>query len=428
MSLRITNGLVVTQNGTREIIKADILVEDGKISKIGDVTSADETIDATGCAIIPGLINLHSHVSMTLMRGIADDVHLNEFLKKTFEVDARRTSEDIQIGAELGTMEMIRSGSTSFLDLYYSEDEIAKAVQRSGMRGYLGWAVLDEEMTTQKGNPLHNCADFISSHRSMDRITPLVAPQGIYVCSEETLVKAMELADKENTLLHMHLSETRMEVYEHQKKTGKRPVEWLDDIGFLSKRFIAAHGVWLTLNEVRTLARNDVKVVHCPVSNMKLATGGTAPLPEMFDNNMIVGLGTDGCSSNNSLDMFGEMKTCALLHKAHRWDATVLPAQKVFDMATVEGAKALDRSDEIGSIEVGKKADFAILDLKRPNMQPFSKETLVSNIVYSCKADNVRDVLVDGQVLMRDRDLVTMDEREILDKVHNAAKKLLESD
>ncbi len=356
-SLLIKNGLVVTQNAERDILKADILVENGRIASIGKGGEADEVIDAKGCAIIPGLINAHTHISMTLMRGIADDVNLEKFLEKTFKVDAMRTPEDIRIGAELGAIEMLGSGCTSFLDMYYGQDEIAGAVTDSGIRGFLGWVVLDEQFTTQKGSPLKNCESFIDNHAGKERIHPLVALQGVYVCSEDTLLGAKDLAYKKNTLLHMHLSETRKEVYDHQAKTGKRPAHWLHDIGFLCDKFLAAHCAWLTMGEMRMMADSGVSAAHCPVSNMKLASGFEAPVPEMQSLGMPVGLGTDGCSSQNRLDMWGEMKTCALLHKAQRLDASVMDAQRVFDMATIEGAKDGERAGQHRAREDGRSRD-----------------------------------------------------------------------
>jgi len=424
MSLGIKNGWVVTQNKDREVVRADILIEDDRISRIGDIGKADEVIDASGCAVIPGLINAHTHISMTLMRGIADDLNLAEFLEKTFNVDAKRTPEDVRVGSELGALEMLRSGTTSFLDMYYYQDEVAKAVRESGIRGFLGWVVLDEEFTTQKGSPIQNCRNFIDTHADQSRIHPLVALQGVYVCSQDTLMKGKELADEKDTLLHMHLSETRKEVYEHQEKTGKRPVEWLDDIGFLGGNFLAAHCAWVTLNEMKLLANSGSKVAHCPVSNMKLASGFEAPIPEMQDLGIPVGLGTDGCSSQNRLDMWGEMKTCALLHKAQRLDATRMPAQRVFDMATIEGARALDVHDSLGSIEVGKTADLAIVDLKHPAMVPTFPRNIISNLVYSCQTDCVRDVVVDGRLVLEDRLIKTMNEADVIQKAQTAGERL----
>ncbi len=382
-------------------------------------------MDASGCVVIPGLINCHTHVAMTLMRSVADDVKLEGFLEKTFAIDSKRTPEDIEVGAALGCLEMARSGTTTFLDLYYSEDAVAKSTEEVGLRGYLGWAVLDEEFTTQKGKPIKNCEAFIRAQKSKPLIKPVVAPQGVYVCGKETLALAKELAAREGTYCHYHISETRYEVYEHQKKTGKRPVEYLADIGFLSKGDVAAHGVWVTINEVRLLAKAGVAVAHCPTSNMKLASGGVAPLPEMFAEGVTVGLGTDGCSSNNGLDMFLEMKFCSLLHKAHRWDATVLNAQKCLDLATIDAAKCLGAEKQLGSIEVGKKADLVVIDCSTPAMTPTIQENVVDNLVYAGPSQAVRDTMVDGKFVLRNRKAVTVDETKLLRKAEEAASGLM---
>lgn len=425
-SLALKGGWVVTQNSAREILKADVLIENGHISQIGKIGRADETIDAKGCAIIPGLINAHTHISMTLMRGIADDVNLEGFLNKTFKVDAQRTPDDIKIGAELGAIEMLRSGCTSFVDMYYGQDVIAKAVSESGIRGFLGWVVLDEKFTTQKGSPLKNCENFIDQHAGMERVHPLVALQGVYVCSEETLLAAKDLAYRKNTLLHIHLSETRKEVYDHQASTGKRPVDWLYDIGFLCDKLLAAHCAWLTMGEIRRMAEHGVSAAHCPVSNMKLASGFEAPVPEMHKEGIPVGLGTDGCSSQNRLDMWGEMKNCAILHKVQRLDATVMPAQQVFDMATIEGARALKMDKELGSIEVGKIADLAVVDLRNPAMTPTFPQNLISNLVYSCQSDCVRDTIVAGQLVMRRGKILTLDQEKVVEQAQYVGKKFFQ--
>jgi len=426
LSILVKGGLIVTQNWKREVVRGDVLVENGMIAGVGHVKARpDETIDAGGCIVMPGLINCHTHVSMALMRSVADDVRLDKFLEKTFAIDAKRTSEDIGVGATLGCLEMARSGTTTFVDLYYSEDIIAKSVEQVGLRGYLGWAVLDEKFTTQKGKPVKNCENFIKAHKGRPLIRPIVAPQGVYVCSDDTLMQAKELAQKEKTFCHYHLSETRPEVYEYQKKTGKRPVEHLADIGFLSKGDIAAHCVWLTLNEVRLLAEAGVSIAHCPTSNMKLASGGVAPLPEMFKENVNVSLGTDGCSSNNGLDMFLEMKFASLLQKSSRWDASVLPAQKCLDLATLGAAKALGAEKELGSVEVGKKADLVVLDCMRPSMLPVSSENAVSNLVYASPSPAVRDTIVDGKFVLRDKKIVNLDECAFLLKAEDSAKDLM---
>ena len=426
MSILVKGGLVVTQNWKREVLKGDVLIENGKIASVGHAKARpDEVVDASGCVVMPGLINCHTHVAMSLMRSIADDVKLDKFLDKTFAIDAKRTPEDVAVGATLGCLEMARSGTTTFVDMYYSEDAIAKSVEEVGLRGYLGWTVLDEKFTTQKGKPIKNCEDFIRSHKGRPLIKPLVALQGVYVCSDETLMEGKELAAKEKTFCHYHLSETRLEVYEFQKLKGKRPVEHLAEIGFLSKGDLAAHSVWLTINEVRALARADVNVAHCPTSNMKLASGGIAPLPEMFHEGVNVSLGTDGCSSNNTLDMFLEMKFASLMHKAHRWDAAVLPAQKCLDMATVDAAKCIGADKELGSIEPGKKADLIILDCAVPSMVPTRPDNVVANLVYASPSHAVRDSIIDGKFVLRDRKIVNLDEMEFLEKADVAADQLL---
>jgi len=426
LSILVKGGLVVTQNWKREVIKGDVLIEGDEISAVGHVkVRPDEVIDASGCIVMPGLINCHTHVSMALMRSVADDVKLEKFLDRTFAIDAKRTPEDVEVGATLGCLEMARSGTTTLLDFYYSEDIIAKAVEHIGLRGYLGWTVLDEKFTTQKGKPIKNCEDFIRAHKNRPLIKPIVSIQGVYVCSDETWHAARELANKENTFCQYHVSETRFEVYEHQKKTGKRPVEYLSDIGFLGKGDIAAHGVWLTINEIRELSKAGVSVAHCPVSNMKLASGGVAPVPEMLAEGVNVCLGTDGCSSNNSLDMFSEMKFASLMHKAHRWDASVMTAQKCLDMATVDAAKAVGAEKVLGSIESGRKADIVIVDAKKAAMVPTRQDNVVANLVYASSSHAVRDTIVNGKFVLRDGKIVTLDEAGVIMAAEHAAQELL---
>ena len=425
MSVLIKGGLVVTQNWKREVLRGDVLVEGDRILAVGHAKAKpDEVVDATGCIIMPGLINCHTHVAMALMRSVADDVPLEKFLERTFAMDAHRTPEDVGIGATLGCLEMARSGTTTFVDMYYDEDAIAKSVEHVGLRGYLGWTVLDEKFTTQKGKPVANCDNFIRAHKSRRLVKPLVGVQGVYVCSDETLMAAKELAKTHGTFCHYHLSETRQEVYEFQKKSGKRPAEHLADIGFFSHGDVAAHCVWLTVNEIKLLAGAGVSVAHCPTSNMKLASGGVAPLPEMLAEKAGVCLGTDGCSSNNSLDMFLEMKFASLLHKAHRWNAAVLPAQKCLDMATIDAAKCIGAEKDLGSLEPGKKADVVILDSTVAPMVPTTPGNAIANLVYSSLGHSFRDTMVDGRFVMRNRSIVTLDEAKFVPKALAAAEKL----
>lgn len=429
MSILLKDGVIVTQNPGREIVEGSVYVEDDRIVEVGAVkVEADRVVDCDGKVVLPGLINTHNHVANTLIRGYADDVHLQEMLEKTFEFDAKVTRRDVQVGALLGCLEMIKSGTTTFVDLFYWEDEIARAVRESGIRAFLGWAVLDEELSTQRGKPIDNCASFISKHKNEDLIRPLVALMGVYVCSEETFMAGKQLAEDEDVLLHTHLSETRKEVYDHHAKVGSRPIEWLDKIGFLTDRLLAAHAGWVTIGEVRMLAKEDVKVSHCPVSNMKLATGGVAPLPEMFENNVTVSLGTDSPVSNNSMDMFETMKFCALLHKANRWDARVFDAQKVLDLGTIDGARAIGMENEIGSIEEGKRADVAVIDFNTPRTMPFNRSRTVSHLVYSCSGANAYATVINGSLVVNEGRAEHLKEDVIYERAREIVAELFEEE
>ena len=417
--------LLVTQDPSRRVFRGSVRVEDGTIQAVGDRVdvAGAERVDASRFAIVPGFVNTHTHVAMNLLRGMADDRDLSAFLEVLFAVDAVRTEADLEVGAAAGISEMLLSGTTSFLDLYYGEDAIARAVDRLGIRGFLGWAVLDPALTTQEGVPVENARAFIRRWRGNPRVSPLVAPQGVYVCGEETWRKAKDVADAEGTLCHYHLSETRREVHEHEAKTGERPVLWLDRIGFLGPSQVAAHAVWLTRREVELLARHRVGVAHCASSNLKLATGGVAPVVELQAAGVRVGLGTDSAASNNSLSMLREMHVAGLLQKHHRWDASALPAQRLLDMATIEGARILGR-DDLGSLEVGKRADFSLFRLDHPTLTPARPEALVSHLAYSASEEAVHSVYVGGECVVRDRQLVRADWPELRAQAEAAAQRL----
>ncbi len=424
-SLLLRGGWVVTQNPKRDVVRGDVLVEGGRIASVGVVKGgADDEVDCRGCAVLPGLINVHGHVANTLLRGRADDVPLEKMLEVAFAADAKVTRRDVQVGALLGCLEMLKSGTTSFVDLFYWEDEVARAVREAGIRGFLAWAVLDPDKTTQRGVPVKNAEQFVRKNKGHRLVTPMVGLQGVYACAEETYLAAKDVAEREDVKMHTHLSETRGEVNEHETRTGLRPVEWLDKIGFLGPRLSAAHCVWVTINEVRTLARRKVAVAHCPVSNMKLASGGVAPVPEMMAEGVPVGLGTDSPISNNGLDLFGEMKTCALLHKAARWDAAVMSAQTVLDLVTIGAAKALGVDREIGSIEVGKRADLAVVDVRTAHATPFYPDTSSSHLVYSSRGGDIRATIVDGVIRVGDGHLVGIDEAEVIGRVQEVADEL----
>lgn len=393
----IKNAIVVTQDRERSVNRANIFIEGNKISAIdGGDRDSDTVIDASDMIAIPGFVNTHAHVAMSHLKGKLDDISLDKFLERTFSLDGERTDRGIYNSARLGIDEMLSNGITSFADLYYSEDIIARAVEDSGIRGFLSWNTLDEEFTTQKGNPVKNADNFISSFTDRELIYPSIGVQGIYVSSDENYLKALEVSRKRETIIHTHLAETRKEVYDYVKKSnGKRPAEHLGEIGFFGPNLLAAHSVWVTLSEIRSMAKGGVKVSWNSVSNGKLGVGGIAPVPEMLDNGMVVSLGTDSSGSNNSLDMFESMKFSSLWIKNDRWDPAIIDAQILLDMATLNGARALNHPG-IGSIETGKLADIVLLDSTAPNMTPTTPENAVSNIVYSANPSNVRYVFVNG--------------------------------
>jgi len=416
----------VTQDPQRRVIRGDLRVEGGRISAVGGVgkAPADEEVDASGYAIVPGFVNAHTHVAMSLLRGIADDRELSGFLETLFAVDARRTEADVEAGARAGIAEMLLSGTTSFLDLYYFEDAVARAVESLGVRGFLGWAVLDPELTTQKGVPVDNARAFIERWKGHALVSPLVAPQGVYVCGKETWLRAREVAQSAGTLVHYHLSETRREVHEHQTKTGRRPVVWLEEIGFLGPHSVAAHAVWLTGEEIGLLAKREVGIAHCPSSNLKLASGGVAPVVELRAAGATVGLGTDSVASNNSLSMLREMHLAGLVQKNQRWDATVLSAQQLLDLATVDGARLLGRAADLGSLEVGKQADLSLFRLDHPTLLPARPEAIVSHIAYSASDEAIDSVYVGGVPVVRHRVLTRADWTTIRREGETAAEAL----
>ena len=424
--LVIANALLVTQDAARRVVRGDLRVEDGRFTHVGPDAPREgaAVVDGHTFAAVPGFINTHTHVAMAPLRGVADDRDLAGFLETLFAVDARRTEGDVEAGARAGIAEMLLSGTTSFLDLYYFEDAVARAVDSLGIRGFLGWAVLDPELTTQKGRPLDNAAAFIGRWKAHPRVTPLPAPQGVYVCGRETWLGARELAESAGTFCHFHLSETRREVHEHEAKTGARPAVWLERIGFLGVPSVAAHAVWLTGEEIALLGRRAVGVAHCPSSNLKLASGGVAPVVELRAAGTTVGLGTDSVASNNSLSMLREMHVAGLVQKNQRWDASVLPAQELLDLATIEGARMLGRGYDLGSLEVGKRADFSLVRLDHPTLVPARPEAIVSHLAYSASEEAIDSVYVDGQPVVRHRTLVRGDWSKIRAGAEAAAEAL----
>ena len=424
----IKDGYIITMDAQRRILeRGSVAIEGDKITAVGkDVQErADTVIDARGKAVLPGLINTHTHLSMTLLRGVADDMPLMEWLEtKIWPIEKNLTAQDSYIGALLGCLEMIKSGTTCFADQYFFMEDVARSVEEAGLRAMLSYGIIEMDDPKRRESELRAGEKLVKTCQGAagGRIQTMFGPHAAYTCSPECLMQVKELAKKYKVGIHTHISETQDEVDRITKKYGKRPVEHLDSINFLGPEVLAAHCVWLNEREIAVIRKQGVKPVHNPVSNMKTASG-VAPVPEMLAAGIPVALGTDGAASNNSLDMFSEMKFAALLSKAHKLDPTALPAQVVLEMATINGAIALGLQDKIGSLEVGKKADIVMVDMKKPHLAPL--HNVISHLVYSAVGGDVDTMVVDGKVLMRERGVLTLDEVKVLEETQKAADDLL---
>ena len=400
---------------------ASVTVEGDRIAEIGRPREADVTIDGRGKALLPGFVNTHTHAAMTLFRGYADDMDLQRWLStKIWPAEARLTPEAVYWGTKLACLEMLRSGTTCFNDMYFHMDMAAKAVDEVGLRAVLSEGFIDLSDPARAEREFRQTRTVLAKIRGLrsPRVRPALGPHSVYTVSEPSLRELRTMASSEHLPIHIHLSETRAEVDDVKKERGMPPASYLDSIGFLGPDVVAAHGCWLDDLEIRRLAQQGVAVAHCPVSNMKLATGRAMPLAAMRDAGLTLSLGTDGDASNNSLDMFETMKITALLHKFAASDARAAPARAVFEMATAGGARALGL--EAGEVAVGKLADLVLIDLRRPGLTP--THDLVSNLVYAGRGDCVETVICDGRVLMRDR--VVRGEAEVLEHASAIAAKL----
>ena len=408
-----------------EIKKASILIVDDTIQEISsslNKNDADKTIDATNKITIPGLVNTHSHVAMTLLRGVGDDQSLQTWLNDyIWPKEANLNEELVYYGSKLAMAEMIKTGTTTFNDMYFFMEETAKAVDESGMRAVLGYGMIDLFDDEKRKSELKVSKKLIEScHNTCEnRIQVAVAPHAPYTCSEELIKQSYELAKKHDLKLHMHVSETKKEVDDISKEKGVTPFKYLDNIGVLDSNMIAAHGVWTTDEEMKILKEKEVSIAHNPSSNTKLASG-IAPITKYLKNDINVSIGTDGVSSNNNLDMFSEMKLTALLQKVNSLDPQVLPAKETFDMATKKGAKALGIN--AGSIEEGKLADIVLVDTLVPHMTPV--RNALSNIVYSSLGTDVDTVICNGKILLENKELQTINEQEIIQEVNEHAFEL----
>ena len=426
-TILIKNALILSPESSLDGQK-DVLIKNDIISEISDEIkeeNVDKIIDATGKILLPGLVNTHTHLSMTLFRGLADDLALDEWLNDNiWPIEANLNGYYCYIGALLGAVELIKSGTTTFSDMYFYMEDVAKAVEESGIRAVLSYGMIDfGDEEKRKAEIEENLKLFKNCHNTADgRIKVFFGPHSPYTASEELLKEVRKLADENGIGIHIHVSETQKEIDDVSSEKGLRPFEYLDSIGFLGPDVVCAHSVWLSDDEIEIIRKNDVKVSHNPCSNMKLASG-IAPVSKLLENDICVSVGTDGASSNNNLDLIEELKTASLLQKVATLDPKVLTSDETLAMGTINGARALGLDDEIGTVEVGKKADLILIDTNNANMVPDSSN-LSSNIIYSANGSNVDTTICNGQILMENRKLTTLDEQEIYKKAREALDEL----
>jgi len=421
VDLLVLGGTIVTMDQTRRVIDdGGIAVANGRIVAVGpraDIESrytSRQRINAAGKVITPGLINGHTHVPMVLFRGLADDLDLQEWLTKyIFPAEAKNVTEEfVRVGARLGLAEMIRGGTTTYCDMYYFEDAIADETAKAGVRGVLGETIIDFPVADNKTNAegMAYVEKFVTHWKGHELIVPAIAPHAPYTVSEAHLRAARAFSDRTGAPIVTHISETKREVDDSVKANGASPVAYLERIGFLNERVIAAHMVWPQGSDIEILKKRGVGVVHNPQSNMKLASG-VAPVPRMLAEHLLIGLGTDGAASNNDLNMWEEMDTVAKLHKVFTGDPKVISAQEAFELATIRGAQALHLDKEIGSLETGKRADLLVIDRDTLNQIPLYN--VYSDLVYATKAADVESVVINGRIVMRNRRLLTLNETAI---------------
>lgn len=425
----IYNAHIITMNANLDIIpNGSLLIENGKISRISGETIRDddaEMTDAKGMYVMPGFINTHTHLPMTMLRGYADDLPLHEWLTDhIFPAEARWVNaENVRLATRLAFIEMIKSGTTCFNDMYFFEDVIAEEARKAGIRGVMGESVIDfptaSFQTVDEG--LAICETLIRKWQGDPIIHPSVCVHAPYTCSKETLIKTKQLADKYHTLLQIHVSETRKEVEDITAQTGMPPVEYLHSIGLLDRNVIAAHCVWLNEKEVELMATSDTSIGHCPKSNLKLASG-IADTDTYAKAGINVSLGTDGTASNNTLDMVEEMRFAALLPKVVHYNPEAVNARAALQMATINGAKALGLDAITGSLEAGKSADLIFVHAASSNMIPVYDE--YSAIVYAMNSKNVRSSMVNGEWIMKDRMLLHIDKEETLAAMERLASRV----
>ena len=426
----VTNGTVLTLDaGDTEIINGAVAIAKDTIAAVAPADefgawSVSQVIDANGGIIMPGLINSHTHAAMTCFRGLADDLQLMTWLNDhIFPAEAKLDDQKVYSGALLACAEMIMSGTTCFCDMYLFEDAVARAAKKAGMRAVVGEVLYD--FNSPNYGPIENGFKYTQKLIDIWQDDPLVTiavePHSTYLCAPQLLKKAFDLTQSFNLPLVIHLAESKSEIDQIKERYSRTPVEHLAELGVLAPNVLACHCVELTENDIALLQRFDVKVAHNAESNMKLASG-VAPIPRLINEGICVGMGTDGCASNNDLDLFQEMDSVAKLHKAKSLDPTVMDAATVLKMATIKGARALGLDPVIGSLETGKKADLIIVDTNKPHLTPMYNP--VSHMVYAAIGSDVTTSIINGTVVMQDGKIKTMDIKAVMDDVNRIATEI----
>ena len=448
-SILISNGTIITLDQNRRVLKnSAVLIQDGRIAYVGNASDAkkivrvESEIDASGMLVLPGLVDTHVHLAQALIRGCADDTSLIDWLQNfVWPLQGNFEAEDGKVSAELCMLEMIKSGTTTFLESLlhsrYGFDGVAQSVDDSGMRGILSKTVMGLPGYGTKDSIMHpgmieqaeTCLREVEDHfehwngRGSGRIRVWYGARSLGGCTSELYKQIASGAQRLGTGVTIHLSEVQEDVRFAQREYGKLPAEFIDEVGLVGPNVVFAHGVWLTEKECRILAMKGASVAHCPSSNMKLASG-IAKVPEMMKDGVNVSLGCDGGPSNNCYDMIREMKTASLLQKARLLDPLVMNAETILEMATINGARALGLQNEIGSIQVGKRADMILVRLREPHLMPTISP--LSNLVYAAEGSDVDTAFIDGKIVMENRVVKTLDESRILRQASERGEKLLE--
>ncbi|MFT5235182.1 MAG: 5-methylthioadenosine/S-adenosylhomocysteine deaminase [Shewanella sp.] len=437
VDLMITDATVLTMNSDKTVYEHGTVVVNGdKIIAIGDAKlaqqyTADKVIDVDGDIVMPGLINTHTHVSMTVFRSLGDDVpdRLHRYI---FPLESKLVSREmVRIGANLGNLEMLKGGVTTYGDMYYFEDEVAKTVDKIGMRAVLGQTIIKYPVADAKNAQagIDYALNFIEKYKDHPRITPAFAPHAPYTNSTETLQQISQLAKQHNVPVLIHLAESDVENKQIAERSGgKSPVAYMDSIGALDERLVAAHMINVSDADIALAKQADIGIAHNMSANIKSAKG-VSPALKMYDEDLRVGLGTDGPMSGNTLSTIDEFNQVAKVHKLVNQQRDAMPPLKVIDMATMGAARALHMEDKIGSLEVGKFADIIVIDTKAANMIPMYNPYSV--LVYSANSSNVKHAIVAGKILMEDREMLTVNEQEIIDEAiqftHKVRKTVIES-